>query len=92
MPSVQAKPHEPVETTLRRFKRTCEKEGLMGELRKRQAYEKPTAKRKRLASAARKRHLKSQSRGKVSTTRSRGGFGSIISAVTSSANSEPTQK
>ncbi len=76
MAYVQSKIHEPIDVTIRRFKRACEKDGIMGELRKRQAYEKPTAKRKRLASAACKRLLKSLSRGRISSnTRARGGFG-----------------
>jgi small subunit ribosomal protein S21 len=58
MPIVRVKENEPIEVAIRRFKRACEKAGLMTELRSREFYEKPTWERKRKAAAARKRHLK----------------------------------
>jgi small subunit ribosomal protein S21 len=58
MPIVRVKDNEPIEVALRRFKRACEKAGVMTELRRREFYEKPTWERKRKAAAARKRHLK----------------------------------
>jgi len=47
---------------LRRFKRACEKAGILTELRRREYYEKPTQERKRKKAAAVKRHLKKLSR------------------------------
>ena len=47
---------------MRRFKRTCEKAGILAELRRREFYEKPTQERKRKKAAAVKRHLKKSSR------------------------------
>ena len=41
-----------------RFKRSCEKAGVLSEVRRRTYYEKPTAVRKRKAAAAVKRHIK----------------------------------
>ena len=58
MPSVKVRENEPFEFALRRFKRTCEKAGVLAETRKREFYEKPTAERKRKAAAAVKRHAK----------------------------------
>ncbi len=58
MPGIHVKEHEAFETALRRFKRTCEKAGLLTEMRRREFYEKPTWKRKRKAAAAKKRWLK----------------------------------
>ncbi len=58
MPVVRVKENEPFEAALRRFKRTIEKIGLLTELRAREFYEKPTAKRKRKKAAAVKRHYK----------------------------------
>ena len=58
MPSVRVKENEPFEVALRRFKRTCEKAGILSEVRRREFYEKPTQTRKRKAAAAVKRHLK----------------------------------
>lgn len=58
MPTVRVKEGENPEYALRRFKRSCEKAGLLTELRRREFYEKPTAERKRKQAAAVKRHLK----------------------------------
>jgi small subunit ribosomal protein S21 len=62
MPSVRVKENEPPESALRRFKRACEKAGVLAEVRSREFYEKPTWKRKRLAAAAVKRQQKKASR------------------------------
>ena len=58
MPFVKVKENEPFDIALRRFKRSCEKAGVLAEVRKREFYEKPTAVRKRKAAAAVKRHMK----------------------------------
>lgn len=58
MPSVKVKNNEPFESAIRRFKRTCEKAGVVAEVRKREFYEKPTWARKRKAAAAVKRTKK----------------------------------
>lgn len=58
MPTVRVKEGENPEYALRRFKRSCEKAGLLTELRRREYYEKPTAERKRKKAAAVKRHAK----------------------------------
>ncbi len=62
MPSVRLKENEPFEVALRRFKRSCEKAGVLSEVRAREFYEKPTSIRKRKAAAAVKRQLKKSSR------------------------------
>ena len=62
MPSIRVKENEPFDVALRRFKRTCEKAGVLTEVRRREYYEKPTTVRKRKAAAAVKRHLKKISR------------------------------
>ncbi|KTD14309.1 30S ribosomal protein S21 [Legionella israelensis] len=62
MPTVRVKEGENPEYALRRFKRACEKAGILTELRRREFYEKPTAERKRKQAAAVKRHLKKISR------------------------------
>src|SRR5450432_1357638 len=62
MPNVKVRENEPFEFALRRFKRTCEKAGVLAETRKREFYEKPTQERKRKAAAAVKRHLRRVSR------------------------------
>lgn len=55
MPNVKVRENEPFEFALRRFKRSCEKAGILAETRRREFYEKPTQERKRKAAAAEKR-------------------------------------
>ena len=62
MPSVRVKDNEPFDVALRRFKRSCEKAGILAEVRKREYYEKPTSVRKREKAAAVKRSAKKASR------------------------------
>lgn len=69
MPSVRVKENEPFEVALRRFKRTCEKAGVLTEVRRREFYEKPTEVRKRKQAAAVKRNLKRLSREAARRTR-----------------------
>ena len=58
MPAVKLKENEPFDVALRRVKRSCEKAGVLAEVRRREYYEKPTTERKRKAAAAVKRHAK----------------------------------
>lgn len=69
MPHVKVRENEPFEIALRRFKRTCEKAGVLSEIRRREFYEKPTSIRKRKAAAAVKRHLKKINREAVQRQR-----------------------
>lgn len=62
MPSVRVKENEPFEVALRRFKRSCEKAGVLSDIRRKEAYEKPTTERKRSRAAAVKRWMKKLSR------------------------------
>jgi len=58
MPFVKVRENEPFDIALRRFKRACEKAGILAEIHRREFYEKPTQVRKRKAAAAVKRHQK----------------------------------
>ena len=58
MPIVHVREEESFESALRRFKRKCEKAGVLTELKKRQHFEKPSVKRKRKAVQARKKMLR----------------------------------
>jgi small subunit ribosomal protein S21 len=69
MPIVKVRDNEPFEVALRRFKRSCEKAGILSEIRRREFYEKPTQVRKRKAAAAVKRHMKRLSREQARRTR-----------------------
>lgn len=55
MPQVTIRETEPFDVALRRFKRSCEKAGIIAKLRQIEFYEKPTSKRKRKHAAAVKR-------------------------------------
>jgi len=50
--------NESVESAIKRFKRKCQKDGIIGDLRKKEFYEKPSVKRKKKAENARKRNSK----------------------------------
>jgi len=69
MPSVKLKENEPFDVALRRFKRACEKAGILADVRARECYEKPTTVRKRDAAAAVKRHAKKVQRESKKFTR-----------------------
>ncbi|HAR76455.1 small subunit ribosomal protein S21 [Psychrobacter luti] len=69
MPAVKVKENEPVDIAIRRFKRACEKAGVLSDVRKREFYEKPTQVRKRKAAAAVKRYKKKLQRETIRTTR-----------------------
>ena len=58
MPIVHVRDEESFENALRRFKRKCEKAGILTELKKRQHFEKPSVKRKRKAIQAKKKMLR----------------------------------
>ena len=62
MPSVRVRENESFDIAMRRFKRACEKAGVLAEVHRREFYEKPTQERKRKKAAAVKRHLKRISR------------------------------
>ena len=47
MPIVHVREEESFENALRRFKRKCEKAGVLTELKKRQHFEKPSVKKAR---------------------------------------------
>ena len=47
MTKVRVKPDEPFEKALRRFKKKCNKEGIMQRIKEIKHYEKPSEKRRR---------------------------------------------
>ncbi len=58
MPLIKVRDDETLDNALKRFKRKCEKAGILTEIKKRQHYEKPSVRKKRKALAARKKLLK----------------------------------
>lgn len=55
MTNIKVRENESLDSAIRRFKRQCTKDGIIGDIKKREAYEKPSVKRKKKAEAARKR-------------------------------------
>ncbi len=55
MAEVRVGKTESLDAALKRFKRSCAKDGVIAEVRKREHYEKPSVKRKKKSEAARKR-------------------------------------
>ena len=58
MPGVKVRDGETFEQALRRFKKQCEKAGILSELRKREHYEKPSIKKKKKKAAAAKKRVR----------------------------------
>ena len=69
MSEIRVKEGESLESALRRFKRSCEKAGVLAEVRRREFYEKPTTERKRAKASAVKRHAKKLARENARRTR-----------------------
>ncbi len=63
MPGIRLREGEPFEAALRRFKKQCEKAGILSDVRKREHYEKPSVRLKKKSVAARKRMAKKGRRG-----------------------------
>ncbi|MDO4923803.1 MAG: 30S ribosomal protein S21 [Peptococcaceae bacterium] len=55
---IKVRKDESLDSALRRFKRSCQKSGVLAECRKREHYEKPSVKRKKKSEAARKNNRK----------------------------------
>ncbi len=55
MAQVRVRKNESLDDALRRFKKSCSRDGVIAEIRKRKHYEKPSVRRKRKSEAARKR-------------------------------------
>jgi small subunit ribosomal protein S21 len=58
MPEVKVMGNEPFEQALRKFKRQCEREGILSDVRKKEYYDKPSVKRKKKSIAAKKKVAK----------------------------------
>ncbi len=59
MPEIHVKEGESLESAMKRFKRSCSKEGVIAEVKKREHYVSPSLKRKQKSEAARRNKHKS---------------------------------
>jgi len=55
MVGIKIRENESIEEALRRFKRECDRNGILQEIKRREYYESPSVKRKRKAQEARKK-------------------------------------
>jgi small subunit ribosomal protein S21 len=62
MPVVKVRENEPFDVALRRFKRSCEKAGILSEVRRLENFETPNTVGKRAKAEAQKRHAKKLAR------------------------------
>jgi small subunit ribosomal protein S21 len=60
MAGIRVKEGESFEGALKRFKKKCEKAGILSDLRRHQYFEKPSERKKRKEAAARRKMLKNQ--------------------------------
>ena len=58
MSTIRVGENETLDSALRRFKRMCSRDGIIGDLRRKEFYERPSVRRKKKAEAARKRNVK----------------------------------
>jgi small subunit ribosomal protein S21 len=58
MPYIRVRESDSFENALKRFKKQCEKDGILSDVKKKEHYEKPSVKKKKKALAARKKAQK----------------------------------
>lgn len=58
MPGVKVRDEETFERALKRFKKACEKAGIISEMKKHQHYEKPSERKKRKLNASKRKKMK----------------------------------
>ena len=58
MPIVKVRESEPFDNALRKFKKQCDRAGILSEVKKREYYDKPSVKKKKKSIAARKKAAK----------------------------------
>ena len=54
MPEIHVKENESLDNALKRFKRSCAKDGVMNDLRRKEYYQSPSVKRRKKSEAARR--------------------------------------
>lgn len=63
MALVRVRDGESFESAFRKFKKSCEKAGILSEVKKREHFEKPSVRNKKKSLSARKRAVKKTRRG-----------------------------
>lgn len=60
LPGIKVKDGESFESAIKRFKKKCEKAGILADVRKHQYFEKPSERKKRKANTAKRKMLAAQ--------------------------------
>ena len=55
MSTIKVGENESIDSALRRFKRKCSRDGIIGDLRRKEHYEKPSVRKKKKSEAQKKR-------------------------------------
>jgi len=58
MPHVRVRESDSFEIALKKFKKQCEKEGILSEIKRREHYDKPSIRKKKKTIAARKKSVR----------------------------------
>ena len=58
MPGINIMENEPFEKAMRRFKKICEKSGIISDMKKHQRFEKPSERKKRKINSAKRKRIK----------------------------------
>ncbi len=58
MSEITVRKNEPFENSLRKFKKQCERDGILSDVKQREYYDKPSVKRKKKSIAAKKKMVK----------------------------------
>jgi len=65
MNGIIVRDNEPFEKALRRFTKTCERIGVLSDIKKYRHYEKPSAERKRKLNAAKRKRMRDERRARA---------------------------
>ena len=67
MPLIKVREDESLENALKRFKRKCEKSGILTEIKKRQHFEKPSVRKRRKSREAERRRRRKERRTQIAS-------------------------
>lgn len=62
MNGIRVREDEPFERALKRFSKTCERAGILSDVKKYRHYEKPSEEKKRKLNAAKRKRMRDESR------------------------------
>jgi small subunit ribosomal protein S21 len=75
MNGIRVREDEAFERALKRFSKTCERAGILSDVKKFRHYEKPSEERKRKQNASKRKRIREEARKRARARRGRGGRG-----------------